>query len=150
MRRWSPPAPVGNVWEFRFPFMVSAADAAGVCHFLADYLSAYGEGVSGAFQAADTLAHSFEMERGTAWALESRIWLSPLELGVTQHLVLCVVPEEDGACGLVFHLRCLSGDNDSWRRTNKSFLQAMRKELLIWNALKDGEKAVFRERALSQ
>jgi hypothetical protein len=63
--------------------------------------------------------------------------------------VLCVVPEEDGACGLVFHLRCLSGDNDSWRRTNKSFLQAMRKELLIWNALKDGEKAVFRERALS-
>jgi hypothetical protein len=106
--------------------------------------------VSGAFQAADTLAHSFAMERGTAWALESRIWLSPLELGVTQHLVLCVVPEEDGACGLVFHLRCLSGDNDSWRRTNKSFLQAMRKELLIWNALKDGEKAVFRERALSQ
>ena len=149
-RRWSPPAPVGNVWEFRFPFMVSAVDAAGVCHFLADYLSAYGEGVSGAFQAADTLAHSFEMERGTAWALESRIWLSPLELGVTQHLVLCVVPEEDGACGLVFHLSCLSGDNDSWRRTNKSFLQAMRKELLIWNALKDGEKAVFRERALSQ
>jgi hypothetical protein len=66
---------------------------------------------------------------------------------VSQHLILCVVPEgEDGICALIFQLRCLSGDNDSWRRTNRNFLQAIRKELLIWNVLKDADKAKYRER----
>jgi len=147
VRRWSPPAPVGSVWSFRFPFMISRLDAEGFCDFLCEYLSASTQMGSSSFQASATVMHSFPAELGPAWAVESKVWLHPLELGVTQHLVLCVVPEEeDGTCALIFQLRCLSGDNDSWRRTNRHFLQAIRMELLIWNNLKDQDKARYRER----
>ena len=37
-RRWQPEPPVGAEWEFRFPFLVSAAEAKGLCGFLLDYL----------------------------------------------------------------------------------------------------------------
>ena len=127
--------------------MISRLDAEGFCDFLCEYLSASTQMGSSSFQASATVMHSFPAEVGSAWAVESKVWLHPLELGVTQHLVLCVVPEEeDGTCALIFQLRCLSGDNDSWRRTNRHFLQAIRMELLIWNNLKDQDKARYRER----
>ena len=91
---------------------------------------------------------SFSTPQGAAYALEARVWLAPLDLGVSQHAVLCICPEEQADIyGLVFYLRCLSGDNDSWRRANRSFLQAIRKELLIWNTLKAAERSAFRQRA---
>ena len=63
---------------------------------------------------------------------------------MSQHAVLCIRPEDQANIyGLVFYLRCLSGDNDSWRRANRSFLQAIRKELLIWNTLKVAERSAF-------
>ena len=147
-RRWQPEPPVGAEWEFRFPFLVSAAEAKGLCGFLLDYLASYGEASIGSFYTEGTLLHSFSTPQGTAYALESRVWLAPLDLGVSQHAVLCVCPEDQADIyGLVFYLRCLSGDNDSWRRANRSFLQAIRKELLIWNTLKAPERSTFRQRA---
>ena len=147
-RRWQPEPPVGAEWEFRFPFLVSAAEARGLCGFLLDYLASYGEASLGSFYTEGTLLQSFATPQGTAYAIESRVWLAPLDLGVSQHAVLCVRPEDQAdVYGLVFYLRCLSGDNDSWRRANRSFLQAIRKELLIWNTLKAGERRGFQERA---
>ena len=150
-RRWQPEPPVGAEWEFRFPFLVSAAEAKGLCGFLLDYLASYGEASIGAFYTEGTLLQSFSTPQGTAYALEARVWLAPLDLGVSQHAVLCICPEEQADIhGLVFYLRCLSGDNDSWRRANRSFLQAIRKELLIWNTLKAAERSEFRQRAEEQ
>ena len=147
-RRWQPEPPVGAEWEFRFPFLVSAAEAKGLCGFLLDYLGSYGEASIGSFYTEGTLLQSFATPQGTAYALEARVWLAPLDLGVSQHAVLCVRPEDQaGIYGLVFYLRCLSGDNDSWRRANRSFLQAIRKELLIWNTLKTAERSAFQQRA---
>lgn len=147
-RRWQPEPPVGAEWEFRFPFLVSAAEAKGLCGFLLDYLASYGEASIGAFYAEGTLLQSFATPQGPAYALEARVWLAPLDLGVSQYAVLCVRPEEQADIyGLVFYLRCLSGDNDSWQRANRSFLQAIRKELLIWNALKAAERSAFQQRA---
>ena len=147
-RRWQPEPPVGAEWEFRFPFLVSAAEAKGLCGFLLDYLGSYGEASIGSFYTEGTLLQSFATPQGTAYALEARVWLAPLDLGVSQHAVLCICPEEQADIhGLVFYLRCLSGDNDSWRRANRSFLQAIRKELLIWNTLKAAERSAFRQRA---
>ena len=150
-RRWQPEPPVGAEWEFRFPFLVSAAEAKGLCGFLLDYLASYGEASIGSFYTEGTLLQSFATPQGTAYALEARVWLAPLDLGVSQHAVLCICPEEQADIyGLVFYLRCLSGDNDSWRRANRSFLQAIRKELLIWNTLKAAERSAFRQRAEEQ
>ena len=150
-RRWQPEPPVGAEWEFRFPFLVSAAEAKGLCGFLLDYLASYGEASIGSFYTEGTLLQSFSTPQGTAYALEARVWLAPLDLGVSQHAVLCICPEEQANIyGLVFYLRCLSGDNDSWRRANRSFLQAIRKELLIWNTLKAAERSAFRQRAEEQ
>ena len=151
VRRWQPEPPVGAEWEFRFPFLVSAAEAKGLCGFLLDYLASYGEASIGSFYTEGTLLQSFATPQGTAYALEARVWLAPLDLGVSQHAVLCVRPEDQADIyGLVFYLRCLSGDNDSWRRANRSFLQAIRKELLIWNTLKAAERSAFQQRAAEQ
>ena len=147
-RRWQPEPPVGAEWEFRFPFLVSAAEAKGLCGFLLDYLSSYGEASIGSFYTEGTLLQSFATPQGTAYALEAKVWLAPLDLGVSQHAVLCIRPEDQADIhGLVFYLHCLSGDNDSWRRANRSFLQAIRKELLIWNTLKAAERSAFQQRA---
>ena len=148
VRRWQPEPPVGAEWEFRFPFLVSAAEAKGLCGFLLDYLASYGEASIGSFYTEGTLLQSFATPQGTAYALEAKVWLAPLDLGVSQHAVLCIRPEDQANIyGLVFYLRCLSGDNDSWRRANRSFLQAIRKELLIWNTLKAAERSAFQQRA---
>ncbi len=148
VRRWQPEPPVGAEWEFRFPFLVSAAEAKGLCGFLLDYLASYGEASIGSFYTEGTLLQSFATPEGTAYAIEAKVWLAPLDLGVSQHAVLCIRPEDQADIyGLVFYLHCLSGDNDSWRRANRSFLQAIRKELLIWNTLKTAERSTFRQRA---
>ena len=76
------------------------------------------------------------------------MWLAPLDLGVSQHLVLCAQPQaDDDVYDLIFYLRCLSGDNDSWRRANRGFLKIIRKELLIWHTLKAPDREVFLQRA---
>ena len=151
VRRWQPEPPVGAEWEFRFPFLVSAAEVKGLCGFLLDYLASYGEASIGSFYTEGTLLQSFATPQGTAYALEAKVWLAPLDLGVSQHAVLCIRPEDQvNIYGLVFYLRCLSGDNDSWRRANRSFLQAIRKELLIWNTLKAAERSTFQQRAEEQ
>ena len=147
-RRWQPEPPVGAEWEFRFPFLVPATQVKGLCGFLLDYLDSYGEASIGQFYTEGTLLQSFATPGGQAYALEARVWLAPLDLGVSQHVVLCARPEDQaGIYGLVFYLHCLSGDNDSWRRANRGFLQVIRKELLIWNTLKAAERSVFRQRA---
>ncbi|NKB71132.1 MAG: FtsX-like permease family protein [Candidatus Latescibacteria bacterium] len=147
-RRWQPAPPVGDEWEFRFPFLVAAADVKGLCGFLLDYLESYAEESLGSFYTEGALLQSFATPQGQAYALEARVWLAPLDLGVSQHVVLCAQPEgTTDIYSLVFYLRCLSGDNDSWHRANRGFLQVIRKELLIWNTLKAPQRAAFRQRA---
>jgi hypothetical protein len=147
-RRWEPPPPVGGQWEFPFPILVPALEVVGFCGFILDYLAAYSEASVGTFQTEGVLLQTFATEHGQAYALEAKTWLTPLELGVSQHVVLCALPgDANGPYSLVFRLRCLSGDNDSWRRTNRGFLRAIRKELLIWNTLNTDDKAIFTEQA---
>ena len=71
---------MGAEWEFRFPFLVSAAEAKGLCGFLLDYLSSYGEASIGSFYTEGTLLQSFATPQGTAYALEAKVWLAPLDL----------------------------------------------------------------------
>ncbi len=148
VRRWQPEPPVGGEWEFRFPFLVSAVDVKGLCGFLKNYLDSNSEVSLGTFYTEGTLLQAFDVPTGTAYALEAKAWLAPLDLGVSQHVVLCAQPEENpDIYALIFYLRCLSGDNDSWQRANRNFLQDIRKELLIWNTLKAPERITYREQA---
>lgn len=148
VRRWQPEPPVGAEWEFRFPLLVSAADVKGLCVFLKDYLDSYSEASIGNFYTEGSVLQAFDTTAGPAYALETKVWLAPLDLGVSQHMVLCARPEATKRIyALVFYLRCLSGDNDSWQRTNKGFIKAIRKELLIWNTLKAPQRAAYLDQA---
>jgi len=147
VRRWVPPPPTGKRWEFQFPFMISGAEIVGLYGFLCDYFGSYSEESVGEFYTRDTRLRHFASEHGPGYAIDMNIWLAPLELGVSQHLVLMSVPEADhNVHGLYFEIEWLSGENEAWKRVNRRFFKVLRKEFLIWYSLKEEVRLQYRAR----
>ncbi len=147
VRRWVPPEPAGTGWEFQFPFVISRAEIVGLAGYLCGYFEAFGEESVGDFYTrGTTLTRS-----GEGYEIAADIWLAPLELGVSQRLVLRALPEADPKVyGLHFQIDWTSGETEAWKRLNRRFFKVLRKRFLIWYALREEDRAGYREETLER
>ena len=142
VRRWRPDPPVGDEWRFEFPFMLGAGEVEGVCGFLANYFGAFGRATLGDFYVED-----MQVTQAEGYRLAFALWLAPFDLGVSQEVVVEFVPAGEQARAMEVRLRRRSGEHHYWQRLNLRLVEALRKQMLIWYALREAERVQHVESA---
>jgi hypothetical protein len=149
MRRWRPPAPDGDRWEFRFPFMVSRREVLGLCGFFYNLFDGYRDESLGTLYVRDVRVVS--EAAGAEHAVQLLVWLAPFDMGVSQYAQIEFLPTETTQIQAIeLYIQRLSGQHAFWQRLNHAFLNRLRKELLVWHTLGEEARAYHRQTALQQ
>jgi len=146
-RKMTIPKPEGDQWFIRFPFTVSSREAMGVMSYLREYFASNDEDSVGAFTSDNLAFFREEVDGQTHTVLESDVWVAPLDMGISQHVKIASVPdqEEPDISYLFFTITRKSGEFATWHRMNLGFLKDLRKQLLIWRLVTPEEKQRLRE-----
>ena len=136
------------------PFTYVELDAISVVPFLYDVLEDHGEGSSGKFFCEPPQIVSASQlpaeANGRGFGLRVRCWLRPYDLGVSQQVMVLISPTDvPNVWSAHLYLKRLSGDVDSWRRTNRLFLSELRRHFLAWRGLKEPQKDDYLVRGLA-
>ncbi|GIV03016.1 MAG: hypothetical protein KatS3mg015_1846 [Fimbriimonadales bacterium] len=133
---WKLAVPEGDRIENRLPFTVTRQQASSLSEHLHAWFLAHQEYGIGTL--------STEWVERTEGGIKARIWLAPFDLGVYQ-TVEFLFPETDtpGIHAMILRVDRLSGDPQHWVTTNKRFLDAVRREFLLWRTMQSrgGETA---------
>ncbi len=136
-RRWRLPAPEGDYLNILLPFTVSSSQAVGIIMFLREYLEAHTDYSLGHFSTDRVQMSRFQTEYGDGYRLECMVWLAPYDLGVSEYFIIETRPTEDIFVNTVhITIRRESGDESSWLRVTRNFLNLIRKQFLLWRTLR--------------
>ncbi len=146
-RRWTLPEPVNDVMRMNLPFTVTGDQALGVNVFLLDYLSAHADYSLGNFSTGNLELTEEDFELGPGYALSVMVWLAPYDLGVSEHMTIETVPTEEEE---IYQIRAVirreSGDEASWIRVTRNFVNLLRKQYLLWRTMPSPVKGEFGSR----
>jgi hypothetical protein len=146
-RSWKMPPPEGDDLKMTFPFTVSAYDITGVISFLAEHFRQHNDAGLGVFAARD-VELGRDAQSGNL-LLDAELALAPFDLGVTQHFTLKAVPSEIPGVDEVFiHAQRLTGATGDWVRSNRVFIQDLRKQFLLWRTLSAEMIEMYRAKTL--
>ena len=152
-RTWQVSEPKGDRWELSLPFVVTAGQAAALNAYLKDFVECHTEESVGRFFAKD-IAIEVRRDGGRSYSLRFACWLAPYDFGVSQEVEIQTLPAETDAAGIApdvgemtfrMLIRRLSGDDASWWRTNRVFLNTLRKTFLVWRILKPKDRQAYEE-----
>jgi hypothetical protein len=144
-RRWKFPEPVGDLWQFDFPFTVSSAETLGLFTYLLRVFESYGETSIGAFYSEGVALTGAPTGGVPEYVLDTKCWLKPYDLGISQTCQFRAYPaDRHGIYGIAVRIVRVSGDVASWRRMNRGFLNVLRKQFLIWRTISPGERDEYR------
>ena len=149
-RKWKLPEPEGDRWVFDFPFTVGGEDVFGLCVFLIGYFDSYSEESIGIFYTHGATLRAFDTEYGEGYSIDIDVWLAPFDLGVSQHVLFRAIPTGDhNVYNIELTIQRLSGEDASWRRVNQRFMNAIRKQFLIWRTVSPEAKEEYRQEGRS-
>ena len=150
VRRWVPPPPEGDRWEFDFPFAVGVGEVVGLSGFLANYFKAYSVDSVGDFytEKVRIVSDTEDTEVAEEYAVQMLVWLAPFDMGVSQYMQLNFVPSSVETIYTVeVFIRRISGETTTWRRINRRFVNGLRKQFLLWHIFGDEAKTYHRQAA---
>ncbi|GBC99560.1 Aminopeptidase YwaD [bacterium HR17] len=140
-RRWRLPQPEGDYLHILLPFTVSSSQAVGIMMFLREYLEAHTDYSLGHFSTDRVQMSRFTTEHGEGYRLECMVWLAPYDLGVSEYFIIETRPTEDIFVNTIhITIRRESGDESSWLRVTRNFLNLIRKQFLLWRTLRPETK----------
>jgi len=146
-RKWRLPDPEGDTMDLRLPFMLTGGDSLACNMFLKEFFDAYVDYAGGDFYTDAVEMEEVETEHGPGYLLRLRMWLAPYDLGVSQMFFLRTLPTEEGhVYEIHIVLERLSGDINSWKKTNWLFLNLLRKQFLIWRTIHPLQKREYEAR----
>ncbi len=147
LRSWRLPTPEGDVFNIAFPFTVSAYDITGVVSFLKEHFENYEDVGLGVFMAKNPQLVSLP---DSGVGLDAMVALAPFDLGVTETFQLRTAPSAiPGIDEVYIRLERLSGQHGDWRRLNKTLLDDLRRQFLIWRSLPQETMEHYRQLTLS-
>jgi len=146
MRSWKVPTPDGDLLNLVFPFTVSEYDLTGIVSFLKQHFDGHSESGLGRFISHETrLLREGDGQLG----LDAELALAPYDLGVSQSFALRSRPSSiEGIDEINILLHRRSGQPGDWKRLNKTFLDDLRQQFLLWRALPRATMEVYREQTL--
>jgi ABC-type antimicrobial peptide transport system permease subunit len=138
-RKWTPPtAPRGDLWEFPLPITLKTREEAlGLIKYLREYFEGEGRSVA-AFSVSEIGRISFEEQ-----TLEILILLAPREMHITQTVRIQVRKIEENQFMPYISIRRLSGVYELWKSNNYAFIDALRKQTLVWSSLPSEERKKY-------
>ena len=146
-RSWKIPKPEGNLYDILFPFTVSAYDIVGVASFLQEHFENYSDTSLGVF--ATTGSEIFRQHDNDMLGIGASMALAPFDLGVNQRFALLSQPSEiEGIDEVRILLYRTSGSHGDWQRSNRVFINDLRRQLLIWRSLTDDIMDKYRQKTL--
>ena len=138
--------PEENRWEITFPFISNQeSETRGILAFLKEFVEHHaGEGM-GVFAVMGEARYGEEIAKQNH-RLSFSTWLAPFERHITQDVVF-EARKDPTRVRWSFHfgLRQLTGVRYMWIKSNKAFVDAFRKQMLVWRAFSD---EVLKEYAL--
>lgn len=145
-RRWQLAPPTSEQWRVRMPFIVRHAHVPAMNAYLYDFLDMHRQEMVGNFFVAQL--GPVQPDSDETLVVEFDCWLAPYDFGVSQRVRLATVPTGDEDLE-TFHLilNRKSGDVQSWLRTNRAFLNELRKALLIWRTMSTEGRAHYEQTA---
>jgi len=145
-RRWKLPRTKEARITLHLPFTVSLQEAPGLVAYLKEYLDSHVDVSVGNFYVENVRAGP-SLAPGQGTGVTAQFWLTPFDLGVSQHTTFVLHLLEDmPVCGVRVEIERLSGDAGSWRRANSHFMTNMRGQFLIWRNLTPQARVEYAER----
>jgi len=147
-RSWQPATrPEGDRWRIDFPFIATTdEEVTGILAFLQEFIGFHKGERAGVFSLLDE-ARQMGAVAGGKLGISCRVWLAPYNMNVVQRNALHAffVPDKS-RWEFDIDIERESGALDSWERSNKAFLDAIRKQMLVWRVMTDEGMREYAER----
>ncbi len=163
-RSWKLPESDGNLLEITLPFLMKYQEHRSTGGYLYEYFKGFQDVSQGVFSTGDldfafvcpsppiiagaTPPNADNPYCGEACLqLYTQVWLAPFDFGIKQQVEMqfCPSGEEPGFLEIKILLKRLAGEANVWRRTNKAFIHALRRQLLMWRSLDETSHAHYSE-----
>jgi hypothetical protein len=150
-RTWKLPVPEGSTLVVTLPFLIKQHEQECAGGFLAEYYLAHADISHGLFS-TDELEVEYACPLGTApgehpecFDISFRAWLAPFDFGIRQRVsvISCPSPDYPGFLEMRITMTREGGEKNVWLRLCRTFLNDLRKQLLIWRSLDAPEKERF-------
>jgi hypothetical protein len=136
-RSWQMPRPEGNGFVLTMPFSLRMSEAVGLCRYIAEYLATSDEQSIGApFYAEDVTC-------GLGDGVGATVWLAPFDSGVSQQVRVDSAQGADGYATIVLSVLRNAGEEATWLRANRHFVDGVRRQFLMWRALSDADRSLY-------
>ncbi|WP_373501054.1 FtsX-like permease family protein [Desulfococcus sp.] len=145
-RSWSLPEMGDNKIELCLPFLVKYHEHDSIAEFLAAYFRGHRDVSHGIFSTDEILSEpvpgSTDLNGRACIQLRARVWLAPFDFGIMQkvQIVFCPSEENEGFLEIRVLMVRETGEANAWKRINKAFIHALRKQLLVWRSQDDGTR----------
>jgi len=145
-RKWRlrPPPKDSSTWTIPTPFSGSKEEVRSMLRFLKEFLSIHTIERTGAFCVEDMkLTEEVEEDRRVE-ILDAKVRLAPYDIGLFQDVLIEARSVEEEKYGLTLTIRKITGSQDPWIVSNRTFIDSVRKQMLIWRTLAPSEKEKYR------
>jgi len=163
-RSWTLPPARGNELEITLPFLMTYKEHRSIGGFLYEYFDGHRDITHGMFSTAN-IEFAFvcesppgltqtaydcpegDCEHDQCLQIKSQVWLAPFDFGIMQQVEIQFkrAETEPGFLEILIRLNRESGEANAWHRINKTFLNELRKQLLIWRSFGDSTKTEYEE-----
>ena len=143
-RSWTLPETKNDSMDITLPFLMRYHENASIAGFLYSYFQGHHDVSHGLFSTGPVEVVRVEelSERILPMAskcvhLRAKVWLAPFDFGIMQWVDIRFCEASEGAefLEICVTMHRKSGEMALWQRVNKSFINALRKQLLVWRSL---------------
>ncbi|MDH3329565.1 MAG: ABC transporter permease, partial [Desulfobulbaceae bacterium] len=145
-RSWTMPEVKHDSMDITLPFLMRYHENISISGFLYSYFKGHQDVSHGLFSTGpvEVVKIGSVTQKMLPLATEcvhlrAKVWLAPFDFGIMQWVDIQFCPAREGPEFLEIRVTMSrrAGEITLWQRVNKSFLNALRKQLLVWRSLDD-------------
>jgi len=153
-RSWTMPEIVDDSMDVTLPFLMRYHENASIAGFLYSYFKGHQDVSHGLFSTGPVEVFRMEglAERALPMAtqclhLRTKVWLAPFDFGIMQWVDIRFCQATEGAdfLEICVTMHRKAGEIGLWQRVNKSFINGLRKQVLVWRSLDSEAQRAYAE-----
>jgi len=149
-RAWTVPTkPKGDRWTIPLPFVFTTQESSGICAFLAEFFREHAIERAEIFSVkALSYSEEFLGKEINTKRLKMEVQLAPYEQGIGQTAQIILKKDvKTGRWSIEIFLERKRGRREMWEKSNRNFIDQIRKQLLIWRSLTTEERRLYIKKA---
>lgn len=133
--------PKGDRWDIPLPFVATEDEVDGLIYYIKEYYDAHSAPGVAVFVASNIKYGESKTEEAINKVLSATLWLKPFDMGIYEKVML-IATRAKGSASYNFELSAEreSGVEQAWLNCHRVFVNEIRKQFLIWRALRPEEK----------